>query len=339
MDMKYQDPTRYYIVRAEQGGGQHLLGIVDATFCHRVLSRHTIVHPLAPGHMPGNMLFYGATKAALLALCYSTIVSAGAAESQAIIATDFESAVDMNLCSELDGGYGPGRVVYDTIDCTCISETAFNATCLRLRPNEREHYRRGYARDCDPRDKTVQCLPTHDSSLKVNDCCCLRTPKRLGSLPPHDADGIACSGGIRFGTGIGRDPMFKSSVAVWSEIIVSTQKGMEGCYVQDSSTGKHMSAYYPCINTGKFGSVLDLPGRSTYQACIEADDYTPDRINFLWFLSSPVGHGRRDGATVPLLSGESIIYDHSLASPNWKGEIILRDENGEEVTRFGKPAA
>lgn len=277
-----------------------------------------------------------ATQATLLAL-HTTVVSAAVEQSQAIITTDFASAVDVNVCSEYDGKHGPGPVSYMTSSCECLTINSFRATCHRTRPVETAaYYHRELIRDCDPRNPAVLCSPTTESnSWDFTDCACIRPVKKVGSKPPRDPDGVACSGGIHF-------EFFRPDryvlFTLYSTITTSERQGVRGCYVQNSSTRQQVATSYPC-DSGQFGSTLQIDTRNTYQACIDADDNSPSRINFEWQLTSAFGRLKRGGyGRSAQHMHDHVHYEHSLATPTWHGEVVLHDQNGEEISRFGKPA-
>lgn len=258
---------------------------------------------------------------------FLSLAHASILEERAIVNTDFLSAIEVNVCQEDDGGYGFGRVTYETNSCECLGPNKFRAYCKMPRPNPSNPGHHVLERDCDPRSKNVVCLPTEDSDMLNADCACQPIQTKKGSKPPGDTDGIACSGGVKFA----KPGEYKKveAIDVDSLIMATTQVGLQGCYVQQGADVHEIASHYPCENVQ---DKLRFFAHESYQACIEGNDNTPQRINFDWIIRSPLGR-KRDGTEVHDLA--SILqYDHSVSTKGWQGGVVLVDQDGEELLRL-----
>ncbi|KAJ6287352.1 RNA dependent RNA polymerase-domain-containing protein [Bipolaris maydis] len=234
---------------------------------------------------------------------------------QQIINTDFASAIDVNVCQEMDSHSVFNRISWATRTCECTTPYSFRASCVRTYPNARENYIGSYDRKCDPRDETsVFCIPTENNDLVYTDCSCKRIPKKVGQKPPGKSNGVGCSGGLTLGQ--------THTMSVYSTIVFATgttSRQVDGCYVQNSSTGTELAANYPCpLNNN--GHVLEFEKGATYQACVEGDDDSPDTISFQWIVTSSIGHSKRDEFM------QAVSYDKSVARErrNFKDVLLSR---------------
>ncbi|EUC26660.1 hypothetical protein COCCADRAFT_10538 [Bipolaris zeicola 26-R-13] len=158
--------------------------------------------------------------------------------------------------------------------------------------------------------------------MVFQDCTCKRVPVKVGQKPPGKPNGIGCSGGLNLGQ--------THTISVYSTIVFAkgtTSRQVDGCYVQNSSTGAELSANYPCPLSNN-GHVLEFEKGATYQACVEGDNDSPDTLSFQWIVTSSIGHSKRDEFM------QAISYDKSIVRGNFKGSVIVVDKDGAELQRF-----
>ncbi|KAF2767255.1 hypothetical protein EJ03DRAFT_329406 [Teratosphaeria nubilosa] len=190
-----------------------------------------------------------------------------------------------------------------------------------------------YTRDCDPRDNTVLCYPTEDSKPGYEDCSCMRYPKKIGSKPPHDQEGIACSLPVSAQWDISI-----KAIDVYATVVTSKgdRSQIQGCWTE-SISGRHLATHYPCGSAADNGAVVALANGDSYHGCIEANDDTPSRINFEWVLQSPFGHpnGKRDENGVRHDLRDILRINRTALDPKkHRGSVVLVDPNGEVLDRF-----
>ncbi|KAF2769193.1 hypothetical protein EJ03DRAFT_99748 [Teratosphaeria nubilosa] len=245
-----------------------------------------------------------------------------------IINADFFSAINVNVCQEMNGGSGFGRVTFDTNSCDCTGPKTFKARCRRTRPNPREGYIQEYSRDCDPRDPSVLCFPTEDAR-RNDDCSCVQIDKKIGSKPPHTTTGVACSNPLN-----AKWDVNIKAIDVYSTIVTTKPQRSEiqGCYTE-TTRGRRLNNHYPCGSAADNGNVLAFANGDDYHACIETNDDTPDRINFEWVIQSPWGHLKRDdGSNYDLR--DLLHIDRTADSKKYRGSVVLLDHLGEELDRY-----
>ncbi|KAH9845619.1 putative MutL 1 [Teratosphaeria destructans] len=246
----------------------------------------------------------------------------------AIVNTDFHSAINVNVCQEIDGGSGFGRVTFDTNSCDCTGPRTLRAKCRRTRPNPREGHIQDYDRECDDRDPAVLCFPAEDAD-RNDDCSCTKIDKKYGSKPPHTTTGIACSQPLsaKWASNI-------KAIDVYSTVVTSKPQRSEihGCYTE-TTRGRRLNNHYPCGSAADNGDILAFANGDDYHACIETNDDTPDRINFEWVIQSPWGHLKRDDGSQYDLR-DLFHVDRTTGSDKYHGSIVLLNEHGEELDRY-----
>lgn len=258
-----------------------------------------------------------ANLVAICALLPSIVECAGGQ-----VASHFESAIYYNVCKEKDGGYGPGRVTWRTREAMCVSEYRFKALCKRTAPNPQENHQEWYERDCSDNPKfQVFCFPSSRSVPKQPDVSCRDLFQGQGSKPPRDTDGVACSSGLKF----------DETLTTWSTIVFTDEgaaSDVQGCWTEQSGlSSKRLNTQYPCEHDS---NVLTFEAGKTYQTCIEANDDSPKRINWIWRVTSPFGHNKRD-VTAPYKSFlDSVQINRTMAS-DLDAQIVIEDEGKEYI--------
>ncbi|KXT04024.1 hypothetical protein AC578_4962 [Pseudocercospora eumusae] len=107
----------------------------------------------------------------------------------------------------------------------------------------------------------------------------------------------------------------------------------KGCWTQQSGdSSKTLNEHYPCDNDGGGydANLLTFDKGVTYQTCIEANDDSPNRISWLWKITSPFGHYKRDGVIQKRIL-DLIEIDHSVATGGGDTKIVIVDEDGVET--------
>ncbi|KAF7190964.1 hypothetical protein HII31_08123 [Pseudocercospora fuligena] len=257
-------------------------------------------------------------------------VSATALQTRDYSRTDFWSAIHVNVCSELN----KGGLSYKTESCECTSPNTIRASCISGSGQIHQH-----VRHCSTRNRIQVCLTSENSPQTKPDCACKPKQRKKGSKAPNDKDGIACSGGIHFLAALARGV---EAVNVWSTITGTPADKIGSCWVQDNK-GHTLTTYAPCV-FDQGGVPLRLPlhsdgvhGVPTFQACIEAPDNDPAKVDFQWVVTSPFGHPTNHKRNDDGSSGEIenlVGYDGSMATRGWQGGVVVRHENGEEVATF-----
>ncbi|KAE9987762.1 hypothetical protein EG328_001576 [Venturia inaequalis] len=186
----------------------------------------------------------------------------------------FPSAKSFNLCAKLyNGGSGPGRVVFTTLQAQCTDTLTLSLSCWYALPHAGG--KKGGEFQCDG---GRVCLPNNIGGKDVNDAGCGILPQLHGEKVAFDADSRACSQGI---TTKGY------AVYVSSRILPDNApaNAIRDCAVYKQGTEVSLLNAMPCP-TGY--ETLKLEPWTTYQACVGIwPRYRPAPVRFTWHLSAP----------------------------------------------------
>ncbi|KAK8184852.1 uncharacterized protein BKA78DRAFT_298623 [Phyllosticta capitalensis] len=197
---------------------------------------------------------------------------------------EFVSAINRNVCSAKDGGYGFGRVRWTTRNAQCLNSKKMLATCFRNFPNPREAYTENGQFLCAPENHF--CVPRFLKVPTLNydaGCQKIDTPAG-GTKGAGDVDDIACSSGIKFDAPIYLLSKITADNTAYTDSITA-------CSVQQEGSKENLSTLSPC--TGEAG--IDFDAGPTYEACITTAD-SVDNVNvaFHWFLRPDISTKKRD---------------------------------------------
>ncbi|KAE9963511.1 hypothetical protein EG328_011329 [Venturia inaequalis] len=231
---------------------------------------------------------------------------------------EFASAIGINLCGRLfDGGYGWGRVMYNTRSAMCLDQKQMDLICVyrnRPRPNWRNE-----ERNCEGDES---CVPHEYPGRPVPDAGCVVLHSPSGVKGSGDMDNHACSSGLT----IGNDDIYILSAVSSDKMIYDW--GIRTCIIAKSGSSLPADTIYsksPCPHTS---TILKLAKKTTYQACVTtAVALAKTSVGFTWHIRSPAKTTRRGVGQQgkPDLSEMFTIVSNSNNTANDAVRIVIGD--------------